>query len=153
MNKQVLKMKRNIIVGIAFFLAVFSVNAQEWTTDINDAKAQAQKEHKEILLVFQGSDWCAPCIKLDKEIWSSEVFRAYAKEHFVLVKADFPKRSKNQLSAEQQKKNDQLAEKYNQQGYFPLVVVMDEAGKVLGKTGYQKVSPNEYIDILNSFKS
>ena len=153
MIKQVLEMKKMFVLGIVFFLSIFSTSAQDWNTDLSEAKALAQKEHKEILLVFAGSDWCAPCIKLDKEIWSSEVFRAYAKEHFVLVKADFPKRSKNKLSEEQQKKNDQLAELYNQQGYFPLVVVMDQEGHVLGKTGYKKVSPHEYIDILEAFKS
>ena len=32
---------------------------------------KAQKQNKKIILVFQGSDWCGPCIKLSKEIWST----------------------------------------------------------------------------------
>ena len=40
---------------------------------------------------------------------------------------------------------------YNKQGFFPFVVVLDEEGKVLGETGYKKVEPIEYINILNSF--
>lgn len=151
MKLKVFKMQKIVLISL-FFLAFLNVNGQEWKTNFDEAKEQARKEHKEILLVFQGSDWCAPCIKLDREIWTSSEFKNYAKDHYILVKADFPKRSKNQLEPAQQEKNDHLAEKYNQQGYFPLVVVMDEGGHVLGKTGYQKVSPQEYIKILNSFK-
>ena len=146
-------MSKSLLLGFLFVFTSLAATAQTWKTDINEAKEQAKQEHKEILLVFQGSDWCAPCIKLDREIWTSSEFKEYAQEHYVLVKADFPRRSKNQLEPAQQEKNNKLAEKYNQQGYFPLVVVMDEEGQVLGKTGYKKLSPKEYIDLLNSFKS
>ena len=134
------------------FLISFSVaNAQIWHTDIETAKKSAQEQNKKIILVFQGSDWCGPCIKLEKEIWSYEEFKTYAKEQFVLLKADFPKKKANKLSKEQQTKNDLLAEKYNQNGYFPLVVVLDKTGKVLGTTGYKNITPAEYIKLLSSF--
>ena len=137
----------------ALFLLIFSVygNAQEWQTDLAVAKQLAAQKNYKIILVFQGSDWCAPCMKLDKEIWSTDSFKSYAKEHYVLLKADFPRRKGNQLPKEQQEKNNQLAEKYNRNGYFPHVVVLDSNGKVLGQTGYKKVSPEEYIDLLNAF--
>lgn len=144
-------MKRSILFGIFLMLTGF-LHAQNWKTDLEEARAQAQDENKEVLLVFQGSDWCAPCIKLDREIWTSAEFKQYAKEHYVLVKADFPRRAKNQLEPEQQEKNNKLAEKYNPQGYFPLVIILDKEGNVLGKTGYKKLPPKEYIALLNSFK-
>lgn len=146
-------MIKKLISILTIFSLTLSVGAQEWQTDLEAAMNLAQKENKEILLVFQGSDWCAPCIKLDREIWSSDEFTNYSKEHYILVKADFPRRKKNQLESELQEKNNKLAEKYNPNGYFPLVVIMDKEGHVLGKTGYKKVTPHEYIDILNSFKS
>ena len=145
-------MKKSFLLGI-FLMVVNFAGAQTWTNDMTQARTQAKQEHKEILLVFQGSDWCAPCMKLDKEIWTSTEFKDYAKDHFVMVKADFPRKSKNQLAPQQQEKNIKLAEKYNQEGYFPLVVILDEEGHVLGKTGYKKISPKEYIALLNSFKS
>jgi hypothetical protein len=37
------------------------------------------------------------------------------------------------LPEELKKQNQGLAEKYNQEGFFPLVVVLDGNGKVLGK--------------------
>ena len=146
-------MRKDIILSVLFVCSTLFVNAQEWQTDIEKAKELATEQNRNIELVFQGSDWCAPCIKLEREIWSTEEFKAYASEHFVLLKADFPKRKANALSKEQQEKNNQLAEKYNTSGYFPFVVVLDKAGNVLGETGYEKMTPAEYIKLLTSFNS
>ena len=49
-------------------LICISSFAQEWLTDFELAKKQASDKNQHIILVFQGSDWCAPCMKLDKEI-------------------------------------------------------------------------------------
>lgn len=132
--------------------AAYVANAQEWQTDFEGAKAMAGKENRNIILVFQGSDWCAPCIKLDKDVWSTEEFQAYAKDHYVMLQADFPRKKQNALPQEQQEHNRKLAEKYNKNGYFPFVVVLDENGAVLGETGYKKMTPKEYIDLLDSFQ-
>jgi len=134
-----------------FIFSAFGLSAQNWETDIEIAQSQAVKQNRPIVLVFQGSDWCAPCIKLEKEIWSTEEFQSYANEHFVMLKADFPKRSKNALDPKQQEHNNKLAQKFNQQGYFPLVVVLDKNGKLLGKTGYKKTTPENFIATLESF--
>lgn len=139
------------IVLFLLLLATVQLQAQDWQTNLQKAQQLAKEKELPIVLVFQGSDWCAPCIKLDRDIWSSEEFKTYAKEHYIMLKADFPRKSKNQLTADQQAHNNQLAETYNPNGYFPLVVVMDASGKVLGKTGFEKMTPKEYINLLNSF--
>jgi len=149
--QSVTHMFRVLLLSSLFLFSFTVINAQEWQTDFEKAKVLAQKGDHNIILVFQGSDWCAPCIKLEQEIWNTEEFKSYAKEHFVMLKADFPKRKKNALPEDQQEANNKLAEMYNKQGFFPFVVVLDADGKVLGETGYKKVAPNEYIDILNSF--
>lgn len=125
--------------------------AQDWKTDFDKAQDLAQKNNKNIVLVFQGSDWCAPCIKLDREIWSSSEFQDLAKDRFVMLKADFPRRKKNQLPEAQEARNKSLAAKYNPNGYFPYVVVLNPSGKVLGQAGYEKTSPKAYFNKLNSF--
>ena len=126
------------------------MNSQNWVNDIDDAKKMASEKNVPIILVFQGSDWCAPCIKLDKEIWSTQEFIEYANEHYVMLKADFPRKKKNALEKEQQEKNNKLAENYNKNGYFPFVVVLNNEGKVLNELGYKKSNPNDYIKLLNS---
>ncbi|HIC30863.1 MAG TPA: thioredoxin family protein [Flavobacteriaceae bacterium] len=143
------KLKFLIIITM---LLSFSAFAQDWQTNIDTAKALAKKENHNIVLVFQGSDWCAPCIKLDKEIWSTAKFQELAKNHFVMLQADFPKRKKNQLSDSQTAHNGKLAEKYNPNGYFPYVVVLSQEGKVLGSIGYEKSTPEDYFKKLTAFE-
>ncbi len=145
-------MKRLIPYLICAF-CVTSLQAQDWLTDLNAAKTIAAKSEKEILLVFSGSDWCAPCMKLEKEIWDTSIFQEYAKEHYILVKADFPRKKANKLSDYQQTKNNDLAGKYNSQGYFPLVLLMSADGKIMGKTGYKSLEPTAYIELLESFEN
>jgi thioredoxin-related protein len=139
-----------VYLALMLFVAV-TANSQNWTTDVEEAKISAQKENKTIVLVFQGSDWCAPCIKLDREIWSTDEFKAYAKGHYIMLKADFPRRKQNALSEDLQNHNKQLAETYNKNGYFPYVVMLDENGKVLSENGYKKTTPKAYIKLLESY--
>ena len=129
-----------------------AIQAQDWHYDIKTAQEIAVSEDRPIILVFQGSDWCAPCIKLDREVFATDTFKLYAKDHFVMLQADFPKRKKNALAPEQQELNNALAEKYNNRGIFPFVVILDKEGNVLGETGYFKSSPSAYILHLESFK-
>lgn len=149
--KEITSIKNKVLVGLTMLLVSSTVLAQNWQTDFEKSKELAVSENKTIVLVFAGSDWCAPCMKLEKEIWESEAFKAYAKNNYVMHKADFPRKKKNQVESEQVKRNKQLAEKYNPKGYFPFVAIIDKNGKVLGETGYKKLSPNEYIKHLNSF--
>ena len=44
------------------------------------------------------------------------------------------------------------AEKYNVEGSFPLVVVVDKTGKVIGKMGFKNVSPEEYIKMIHALE-
>jgi len=125
--------------------------AQDWIKNIEEAKELALKNDKPIVLVFSGSDWCAPCIKLDKQVFTTDEFKKYAGDNYVLLKADFPQRKKNKLSKDQQTHNNQLAEKYNQNGFFPLIVVLNSKGISIGSIGYEKVSANNYIEKINKF--
>lgn len=150
MKKKSLLIDKSIVLLI-LLLVSGAAFAQNWQTDFAKSKELAASENKTIILVFAGSDWCAPCMKLEKEIWESETFKAYAKDNYILYKADFPRKKANKIDSEQVKKNKELAAKYNSKGYFPFVAVIDKNGKVLGETGYKKVTPEEYIKLLNSF--
>ncbi len=136
------------------FLLLFAASfgfSQEWHTNLEKAKTAAKEKHQHIILVFSGSDWCAPCMKLEHEVLHTKRFQDYSKAHYTLLKADFPRRKKNALPEAQQTHNNSLAEQYNKQGYFPLVVVLDEDGTALGETGYVKSTPQDFIDLLNAF--
>ncbi len=141
-------MKKAFLITFLFFSAIgFS---QNWATNLEEAKAIANKENKTILLVFSGSDWCAPCIKLDRNVWQSDEFKSYSIEKLVLLRADFPKKKGNALAEEIKNANLALAEKYNKEGFFPLVVVLDKNGKVLAKKGYENQNAEKYITELQA---
>ena len=116
---------------LAICTMMFLVNAVNWSGDFSVAQKQAALEHKLIMINFSGSDWCGPCIRLRTEILESAVFENYAADHLVLVRADFPRQKKDQLSKEQVKLNEALADKYNSDGKFPYTLLVDENGKVL----------------------
>lgn len=143
---------KKILIIIALFFNLFCFS-QDWKYNFEEAKKEAQSESKNIVIIFSGSDWCAPCMKLERNIWNSEEFKQESEEKWVLVKANFPRKKANQLSEEQTNHNRSLAEKFNKEGSFPLVVMLSPEGKVLGKTGFKNVSPAEYIKLMHSLEN
>jgi thioredoxin-related protein len=130
----------------------FSLLASAQDLDLPGAEAYAKQNHKLILLEFSGSDWCIPCIKMEKEILDKESFKKFAQDHLVLLRADFPRLKKHQLPKEQAKKNEELAEHYNKEGAFPYTVLLDAEGKVLKKwDGLVAASPEEFIKQIQIF--
>ena len=118
-------------------------NSFSWGTDYTLAASQAKQSHRHIFLFFTGSDWCGWCMKLQKDILTTNEFVQYAKEHLVLVELDYPK--SKPMSAELRAQNHMLQEKYAIRG-FPTVVVLDQTGKQVAKmVGYQKGGPGPFI--------
>ena len=138
---------KSILVTILFpFL--FS-GTGTWLTDFAQAKTLSKEKHQYILLNFSGSDWCSGCIKLHKNIFESPSFQQYAKDHLILLNADFPRSKKNSLSAEQQKKNDALADQYNPKGIFPYTVLLNSDGALVKKwEGYYEGGAENFVQEL-----
>ena len=105
-------------------------SGEGWLTDYEAALSKAKEENKIILIDFQGSDWCPPCIKLNNEVFSTDKFKTVAEKSLILVVADFPKKTK--LPEEQLEHNNALAKKFGIQ-YFPTVLLVDQNGEVLDK--------------------
>ncbi|MGV3657297.1 MAG: thioredoxin family protein [Chitinophagaceae bacterium] len=140
-------MKKLFLIAILF--VSFSATAQ--TTALQQALAAAKTEHKQVLLTFSGSDWCIPCIRMEKEIFEKEEFQQYAKDHLLRVQADFPRMKKHQLSAELKKENEALAETYNPKGIFPLTVLLDAEGHVVKAwEGMAAASSRQFIQQIEA---
>ena len=125
-------LKISSVLVAAFGLAAaftFAGSAKDgWMTDYEAALAQAKAQGKHVLIEFHGSDWCPPCIQLNKQILTQDAFKDYADKALVLVDADFPR--KNPLPEAQLAHNEALAEKFGIQ-YFPTVIILNAEGKVL----------------------
>lgn len=123
---------------------------EEWITSFEEAKAKAQKENKDILINFTGSDWCTWCIRLAQEVFSEPGFAEYAKDKFVLVEADFPMNPQGQPEAIDPQ-HQQLADTYEFQG-FPTIMLFDKQGRPFAQTGYQPGGPQAYNAHLEEFR-
>ncbi len=114
-------MIRKVLPFFTLFLPLFSFAQSE--IFFEHSIRQAKEEKKPILLVFSGSDWCKACMNFDKEILSDQSIYSELNQTFVIHIADFP-RGKG-LSKEKIRDNEALAEQFNPQGYFPLIIALD----------------------------
>ncbi|MFO1490159.1 MAG: thioredoxin family protein [Kiritimatiellia bacterium] len=141
-------MKRLLVFSaslLALTLATQTVRADIWETDFEKARAQAAAGNKYMLLDFTGSDWCGWCIKLNKEVFSKEDFKTYAKANLVCVELDFP--SKKKISQKLKTQNEKLAKQYKVRGY-PTVLILSPKGELVDQTGYREGGPEKYIEHL-----
>ncbi len=127
-------------------LGLVSARAEAaWLSDFQKAQAEAKASHKLLLLDFTGSDWCIWCKKLDAEVFTRPEFESYAKDNLVLVTVDFPRRTP--LAPEVRKQNQELAQKYQIEG-FPTIVVLNGDGKQVGELGYQPGGASAFVKEL-----
>ena len=131
-------------------LAGTSIAAREalWTTDVEEAGTTARSDHKDIFLFFTGSDWCAPCILLEKEVLHTREFEDYAEERLVLVVLDFPL-DEELMSPEQAAHNEQWRKHFGVGGY-PTVLMADASLTPYARTGYRSGGPGPYIEHLEA---
>ena len=142
---------KKLLMGSMAALALLQAGAAElnWLTDLPKAQAQAKSENKLVMIDFTGSDWCPWCIKLNKEVFSTPDFAAYADTNLVLVEIDFPRQK--QQTPDLKKANQQLEKQYKIQGY-PTVIVLNSQGKKVGELGYQAGGPKPFIAELEKLK-
>jgi protein disulfide-isomerase len=110
----------------------------KWHQTWDAAAKEAKKTKKPILANFTGSDWCGWCIRLDKEVFSTPAFAAWAKKNVVLLELDYPRSKKQPAAIVQQ--NNELARKYQVPGY-PTVLFLKDNGAVIGDYGYDSGGP------------
>ncbi|MEY2564829.1 MAG: hypothetical protein QOH88_3022 [Verrucomicrobiota bacterium] len=139
-------------LALVMSLSVASAHAAEWNTAYDSALATAKSSHKYVLIDFNGSDWCGPCMEMKKVVFSAPAFATYAKKNLVLLDIDYPQKKK--LPDSLKKQNDILAKQYgiDRTGY-PTVVLLDPNGKKLGQLeGYGGEKPADVIAWIEKLK-
>lgn len=110
---------------IVYVLSLVMVQAASSQNLLAKAAATAKRENKMILLNFSGSDWCIPCIRMEKEYFSNDAFKKMADSQLIIIHADFPRKKKNLSPPDVIKENEALAERFNKQGSFPFTLLLD----------------------------
>ena len=139
-----------IAVTVFLFLVINSSAQAAWIHDYGQAIEDAKKYSRPILINFTGSDWCGWCFRLKEEVFSKSAFKNYASNNLILLELDFP-RKKSQLSNIKQQNNN-LAKKYKIRGY-PTIILINEKGDVIAKTGYKRGGSDKYIKHLKNLLS
>lgn len=121
-----------------------------WLENLEEGIKIAKEENKNVLINFTGSDWCIWCKRLNKEVFTQKTFKDYAKDNLVLVKLDFPRTIEQ--SPHKKMYNNNLARQFGIQG-FPSIILLNDEGKFVGKTGYQQGGPENYVKHLNAYFS
>lgn len=116
-----------------------------WQTKVQDAIELSKETGKPIFAFFTGKEWCSWCKKLDRQVLSQDAFITFAKENLILLELDFP-RGRRDLPKDQLI----LAQKFRIQGY-PTVILMDAETNLLGQTGYEAMSPEQYVNHIQTF--
>ncbi|MEZ4774179.1 MAG: thioredoxin family protein [Bacteroidia bacterium] len=147
-------MKRLLFLLFPLFTSLQAqTDTAVWYYDFETAMQIAATENKSVLMVFSGSDWCKPCIKLKKEVLDHPAFCEFAARQLVLLNLDFPRYKKNRLPDAIAFRNERLAEKYNPQGIFPMVVLLSPKGEVIDHTGYTTNQPQTFVQYLSNLIS
>ena len=146
-----MKLKNSMKKIIFLLFTLFSISCQMntnsteepkkiWFTNVSEAIEESKVSGKPIFAFFTGKEWCSWCKKLEQQVLSKEGFISYAKENLVLLELDFPRGKRNLPQ-----KQIELARKFNIKGY-PTVILMDASTNKIAKTGYEAMSPEQYVD-------
>ncbi len=141
-------MKKGLfIIACLVFLSTES-QAQQWQNDLQIGLKEAAQQNKKVLLFFSVPERCESCNKLERNIFKSPEFIEFASENYVLVKIDFSYEAE-ELTKDQLEKNLLIVEKYNKDGFFPHVVVLNKDAKITNKVGvYSRETPQQYLSLL-----
>jgi thioredoxin-related protein len=122
----------------------------DWLENLDDARAQAAAEKKDILLVFTCTDSSVWGQRLDTEVFSRPSFAAAISGNFVCVFLDFPKNYTQ--PGPEHRKNETLRKAWGVTT-FPTVFLADKTGRPYAVTGYRNISAANYAAHIETLRT
>lgn len=122
----------------------------DWYIHFDDAVAAARRSGKLIYALHTGSDWCPPCMRLEKNILSTKEFQDFAQKHLILLFVDSP--SRKPIPDDQKAYNNQLAGEINFGNYVPSLRLLSSDGKVLEKITNRRDTASHIAHITDLLK-
>ena len=126
-----MKKRINLLKTTCLFICIFCVGFKGYAqiqfeqASWDEVKTKAQQENKDIFIDVY-TDWCGPCKKMDKEIFSQQEVGDYINKRFVSYK----------LNAEKGE-GIQLAQEFSVAA-FPTLLFVSSQGEVIHRdTGYK----------------
>lgn len=101
-----------------------------WLSDWTEAKAEAERRHSRLLVLFTGIDWSPASRQFHNEVaFEPDFVNAFTGE-FVFLRLDFPSRTAQPAALKEQ--NALLRERYAVTTY-PALVMLSASGVLLGR--------------------
>lgn len=127
-------------------LAAAGQAAEDWLTSYENALRAAREQHKPVLTVFTGSDWCPHCRTLEEQVLHTDTFRAWAEGRVVLLMIDLPKQG---ISAEERAVRSRVCIAHGVRT-FPSVALIDPAGeRITVQTGYMGQTADAWVAAMD----
>jgi len=138
------------ILLIFALLSLFSeaqrkAKIKTWFSNYDEAIIYAKQSKLPVLMIFAGTDWCEPCMALKKYVINTDRFQEYYPSRFSVLYLEFPVKEKNKLPDPVFKHNEELAKKFNPNGYFPNLVFIDASGNLLATFSYNFQTTSRFI--------
>jgi thioredoxin-related protein len=140
---------KNLFLLLFFFYSTSVYSQIEKNTNWEIAKNKAELSNKNILIILTGSDWCKPCIKMEKKVIHTPQFEEYAKNNLEIFEINLPNHF--DYSSEIIKEYEYFKNKY-QSNALPSLILVDKNGNELGKVSKGVFSIEKVISTLENFK-
>jgi len=137
-----------LVLGLHFCSCCWAGEAK-WSIDIAQAKEQAKKDQKPLLVYF-AADYSIYDRKIQTNLFESPRFQEWADRRLVLVRVDYLT-SGIKLANEIKVQNEELLKKYKVEA-FPCMLFLDAEGKELGRIlGYRGEDVKAWIESTEKF--
>ncbi|PQB03962.1 thioredoxin fold domain-containing protein [Aureitalea marina] len=112
----------------------------------------AQEKAAYRLIVFEGSDWCSNCLRLERNVLSQSSFDVYRlSKSMQIERIDFPQRNEQDKATKEY--NAKMADQYNFQGTFPTVLLVDTEDGAYQQIPYRKQNVDQFIGLIENAMS
>lgn len=122
---------------------------ENWPQDIAEAQQLARQQNKDLLLLFDGSDWSANSKAMATQVFARPENWKRLSDRFVLVHIDFPKFPTAERRVRDAARNQQLLSRYFKNPAYPRTVLADaDARPYALHIGYEVGNPEKFVSTL-----
>lgn len=115
-----------------------------WEQDFAKARTQAAQEKKDVLILFDGSDWCPYSMQLADDVMSHASFLDGVRQAFVPVIVDFPQNPPALAKVRDRARNETLAQQFWVNSY-PTIILTDPEGLPYAFEGTRRTTPADFL--------
>ena len=127
-------------------------NFDSWLQDLEQAKASAAQNHKDVLILFNESDTNAQCMEMARKVLFDTRFGARVASEYELVHIDFPSGAIAAGKVQNAPRNDSLRKEFGID-IFPTVLLTDAEGYPYAKLEFEGEDVFEFSEKVNDAKA